>query len=182
MSACYRSNHEDVLAVWDDSQRRYREAHEAIRAFVAKYGGEALVYRGGNYRLAALRCDGPPKLGGELAWRYDRKDGGWVPRRSVKEGKPVAKEFDACGATSLGDVPGLPHYVQVVDSGHPFQMQGAAIFGHGGYVWACWHSVDHEDVLKSGWGTLDETLWEQVKRSELEAAKEASETKATADA
>jgi hypothetical protein len=174
VSACYRSNHEAVVSVWDDTQRRYREAHAAIGAMEKKYGGRAMVYSGRDYRLAAMSKDGPP-IGGEAIWRYDRKAGGWVPRRSVKGGKALAEEFDACSARNLGDVPGLPKYVQVKDGRHPFHMQGAAIFAHDGYVWACWSSVDHEDVLKSGWGKLDESLWEQVKRSELEAAREAME-------
>lgn len=185
MSACYRSNHEAVMSVWEDTQRRYREAHDAIRAFKKKYGGrkaEALVYGGSDYRLAALRTaswDAPPK-GGEELWRYDRKAGGWVPRRKTKEGKAIAKEFDACRAGRLGEVPGLPRYVQVKGGPHPFQMSGAQIFDHGGYVWACWSTVDHEDVVASGWGDFDASMWEQVKRSELEAARETKEAERAA--
>lgn len=179
MSACYRSNHADVMTVWEDSQRRYREAHDAIHAFVEKFGGEALVFRGSDYRLAAIRRDEVPE-GGEALWRFDRKAWGWVPRRSSKAGKALAAEFDACGARSLGQVPGLPRYVDVKGGPNPFQMQGAALFSHGGYVWASWQVVDHEDVLASGWGKLDEGLWEQVKRSELEAARESMEAKVDA--
>lgn len=172
MSACYRSNHPDVVAKWDDSQRRYREVHEAISAFVKTYGGEALVYKGGDYRLAALYSTDAPK-GGEDVWRYDRKAGGWVPRRTTKGGKAIAKEMDACRAMNLGGVPGLPRYVHVKGGPGIFNMQGAAIFGHDGYVYAGWTSVDHEDVVSSEWGDLDEEMWEQVKRSEFYAADEA---------
>lgn len=172
MSACYRSNHPDVVAVWQDSDRRYREVHELIRALTKKYDAQALVYQGSRYSLAALERSTAPDPG-EPTWRYDRKAGGWVPRRSTKEGKAIGKEFDACQASGLGDVPGLPKYVPT--PGEMFRMQGAAMFFDGEYVWAGWMAVDHEDVVKSGWGSFDEAMWELVKRSEFYAAQEAKD-------
>lgn len=170
MSACYRSTHPDVLAAWDDSQRRYQETHVRICAFADKYGGEALVVRGGDYRLAGLQSPDVP-AGGDALWRRDRKHGGWVPLRKTKAGKDIAKEFDACSARDLGLVPGLPRYVQ--DTSQMFSLKGAQLFGDGEAVWAGWMTVDHDDVAKSSYGTLDEAMWSPVKRSEFYAAREA---------
>lgn len=184
MSACYRSKHKDVMTVWDDSQARWREARDKIAAFKKKYASKSanmLVTTGTEYRLVgiAMPYDKPPK-GGELAWRYETKKGCWVPRRSVKEGKAIAKELDACGARNLGDLPGLPHFVQTKVG--LFNLQGFQAFGHGGYVYACYPSVDHEDVVKSGWGTFDDKLWKQIKRSQYEAANEKREAEEKARA
>lgn len=176
MSACYRSNHPDVLAVWEESDRLYREAHERICTFAEKYGGKALVYTGRSYSLAGL--DSPEAPGGNnTLWRLVRKTGAWVPRRTTKQGKELGKEFDACAARSLGEVPGLPRYVNVVDT--MFHMKGALLFAHDGYVYAGWMGIDHEDVLKSSWGRLDESAWAQIQRSEFYAAQEAEEEKRT---
>jgi hypothetical protein len=172
MSACYRSNHPDVLGEWEDSDRRYRKAHAAISAFSKKYDAQAMAYRGELYRLAALIRDDVPE-GGDALWRRDRKAGGWVPRRNSKAGKAIATEFDACSARGLGNVPGLPRYVR--DTTQMFSFKGPGMFWDHEYVWACWMHCDHEDVLKSEWGTLDETMWEPVKRSEFYAAQEAQE-------
>lgn len=126
IAACYRSDHPAVVSVWEDTQRRYRAAHEAIGTFQEKYDGTALVSRGGsNYRLMALMRATVP-AGGETAWRYVRKLGGWVPRRNTKAGKALAAEFDACQARNLGNVPGLPLYVQSAPgASSAFDLQGA---------------------------------------------------------
>lgn len=173
MSACYRSTHPDVLAAWDDSQRRYRETHESIRAICERFDAQAMVSSGSTYALAGIvTSDGEPPEGGTALWRRDRRVGAWVPLRKTKEGEALGKEFDACSARNLGVVPGLPLYVR--DKAEMFRFRGAQVFGDGGAVWACWMHCDHEDVVDDKtWGSLDESMWQQAKRSEFYAAQEA---------
>lgn len=180
MSACYRSDDPDVLAAWADSQRRYREVHERIQALCKRFDAKAMVTSGSTYALASLvLADGEVPEGGTALWRRERRSGGWVPLRKSKEGKALGKEFEACSARNLGVVPGLPLYVR--DKTEMFRFKGAQIFGDASYVWAGWMHCDHEDVVEDKtWGTLDEAMWEPVKRSEFFAAQEAVEEKAGA--
>lgn len=164
--AFYRSTHPDVVAAWDDTQRRYREWHAATGAFIARYPGRHGRQRRSGSSLWFVGLDGETKP--DVGWRFS--GGTWVADKRTKAGKALAGEIAALEVTSLGRLPGIPLVIISVEDG---MWHDPGIRCIDGVVWVSYGCSAEE--VERGKG-VDSVLWDRVKASEYYAAIESADS------
>lgn len=160
----------DILAKWDDDQRRYREWHAAVGEWAERYPNhKAVTLRGGNgASLSGLEgpCPGP-------LWRRHPRYGHWIPRKRTKEEKALHAEVAALAVSELGDVEGMPKDVWS-QMPHWYSHGTVTYAGRLFVTWPC----DAEHIEASD--TYDASRWRRCRLSEYHTAKEAHEEEAAA--
>lgn len=171
--ANYKSTDPDVLAAWDDTQRRFQEWREAKSAWAQQFPDhEALAVQGSDsVSVVGLQGDETPGP----AWRQTTRANIelWVPDKRTKAGKAIAQQLDALSVDHMKDIPGMPDMAM---SGNHWHSPGLFVYDGVAYVhWSCTFA-EVEDSTR-GWSrtAFDASKWERIKRSELYAAQEADE-------
>lgn len=169
--AHYKSTDAEVIAQWDDTQRRYREWHEAKDAWAEQFPNHdtASFQQSDRLWLGGLRGDESPGPCWRRAVRVDIDV--WVPDKRTKAGKALAAEIDAMTVTHMKDIPGMPDMAMV---GNRWYHPGLFVYDGTAYVnWSCSFAEVEADPTR-GWSRIefDASKWERIKRSEFYAAQE----------
>jgi hypothetical protein len=190
----FKSQHPDVLAVWQEFEAASKAFHEFADDFASRYavdGREVMVRESGWFGrvvsgLGINDADNDrhaPRSRPELpGLRLGAKEGYWVPDKRTAEGRALSKEFKEQRAKKPS-YPGMPDEVWA-----DREDGRSLIFWPGsdmadGWVWVTWGCG--ADRLIEGRGDsgssrrdfdpVDLTIWTHVRLSEYHAMREAAE-------
>lgn len=168
----YRSDHPDVLAAWERWDDESLAFHNAIQDAKKEWGfppdASCSYLTTRTMRVVGVKPFGDNARRPPEGWRLDTKHWLWVPFRSRKEGKAIAKLMDSLTCEKVTSyLPGMPaEHWQGLTFRHP------GVRAMAGALWVTW-SVDLDAVrntlVKKDEAPYDHEIWQRVPLSEFYA-------------
>jgi hypothetical protein len=151
----YRSNHSEVLAVWDELNERYSAWVQRVQQWGDDNGFKPAVIRVHNEMLkVAGVLDDPDDKG----WVKEAKAEYWRPSRRNRVGKTRQRELDEL-TFRIADLPGMPKTFWTADRLYRYGVEQLGVD-----IWVTW---GHDGVDEQ----VDSDLWTQETLESLQEAR-----------